>query len=175
MTVGEDNHWYNGFKEADWGGNFGVRKCDSVSIPPIIARGVLLDIAGVRKVDALPKSYAITPRDIDAAVKAQGIALRPGDVVLIRTGALRYWGKDGADGERMRKFDSAGITLETAKYLVEQFGAMMICSDTSGLEVNPAPSGSDSFIPVHAYLLIEQGVHIGEFHYLEDTRSRPRL
>ena len=28
--------------------------------------------------------------------------------------------------------------------------------------------GSDSFIPVHKYLLVEQGVHIGEFHYLED-------
>ena len=29
-------------------------------------------------------------------------------------------------------------------------------------------AGSDSFIPVHKYLLVEQGVHIGEFHYLED-------
>src|SRR2546426_9310093 len=25
-----------------------------------------------------------------------------------------------------------------------------------------------SFMPVHNYLLIQQGVHIGEFHYLED-------
>ena len=45
---------------------------------------------------------------------------------------------------------------------------MLIGSDTSGLEVDPAPAGSDSFIPVHKYLLVEQGVHIGEFHYLED-------
>ena len=44
----------------------------------------------------------------------------------------------------------------------------MIGSDTSGLEVSPAPEGSDSFIPVHKYLLVEQGVHIAEFHYLED-------
>jgi len=51
---------------------------------------------------------------------------------------------------------------------VEQHGAIMIASDTSGLEVGPAAKGSDSFIPVHKYLLIEQGVHIGEFHYLED-------
>jgi kynurenine formamidase len=174
VTVGEDHHWYNGFREADWGGNFGVRKCDAVSIPPIIARGVLLDIAGLRNVDALPKSYAISPKDIDEAVRAQGIALRPGDVVLIRTGALRHWGKDGADAERLREFDSAGITLDTAKYLVEKFGAMMVCSDTSGLEVNPAPSGSDSFIPVHKYLLIDQGVHIGEFHYLEEL-ARDRV
>ncbi len=45
----------------------------------------------------------------------------------------------------------------------------MIGSDTSGLEmVQPPHEGSDSFVPVHKYLLIEQGVHIAEFHYLED-------
>ncbi len=168
ITVGEDNHWYNGFKEADWGGDFGVRKCDASTIPPIVARGVLLDIAGEKKVDALPGHYGITPADVDAALQRQKVELRPGDVVLFRTGALRYWGTDGADHEKMAEHDSAGITLATAKYLVEQFGTMMIGSDTSGLEVGPAPEGSDSFIPVHKYLLVEQGVHIAEFHYLED-------
>ena len=168
VTVGEDNHWYNGFREADWGGNFGVRKCDATTIPPIIARGVLLDVAGARKVESLPSSYAISPADIDAALQRQGTQLAPGDVVLIRTGTLRHWGEDGADGETIGEHDSAGITLETARYLVEAHGAMMIGSDTSGLEVNPAPPGSETFIPVHRYLLIEQGVHIAEFHYLED-------
>jgi hypothetical protein len=47
-TEGEDDHWYNGFKEADWGGNWGIRRCDSTSIPPIITRGVLIDVAGSR-------------------------------------------------------------------------------------------------------------------------------
>jgi len=168
VTVGDDDHWYNGFRERDWGGNFGVRKCDATTIPPIVARGVLLDIAGLKKVDALPASYAITPQDVDAALAAERVELRPGDVVLFRTGVLRYWGADGADTEKLREHDSAGISLETAKYLIERFGTMMVCADTSGLEVNPPPAGSDTFIPVHRYLIIEQGVHIGEFHYLED-------
>jgi len=168
VTVGEDNHWYNGFREADWGGNFGVRKCDATTIPPIVARGVMLDVAGLKGVDALPAHYAITPSDVDAALARQKTELHPGDIVLFRTGTLRYWGEDGADAEKLAEHDSAGITLETAKYLVEQFGAMAIGSDTSGLEVNPAPAGSDTFIPVHRYLLIEQGVHILEFHNLED-------
>lgn len=168
VTVGEDDHWYNGFKESDWGGNFGVRKCDATTIPPIIARGVLLDIAGLRNVDALPSHYEISPKDVQEALAAQKTALRPGDVVLFRTGTLRYWGKDGSDIDKVREHDSAGITLATAKYLVEEFGSVMIGSDTSGLEVAPAPQGSESFIPVHKYLIIEQGIHIGEFHYLED-------
>lgn len=167
VTVGEDNHWYNGFREADWGGNFGVRKCDATTIPPIVARGVLLDIAGARGVDALPSHYGITPSDIDAAIARQNVTLRPGDVVLIRTGALRHWGEEGANVEQLAEYDSAGITLETARYLVEHFGAMLIGADTSGLEVNPPQPTSDTFIPVHRYLLIEQGVHIGEFHDLE--------
>ena len=33
------------------------------------------------------------------------------------------------------------------------------------------PAGSDSFMPVHNYLLIEQGVHIAEFHYLEELAA----
>lgn len=167
ITVGADNHWYNGFKEAEWGGNWGPRKCDAPKIPPIVARGVLLDIARLKKVDALPAHYAITPADVDAALAAQNVELRPGDVVLFRTGTLRYWGEDGADHAKLGMHDSAGINLATAKYLVEQFGTMVIGSDTSGLEVAPAPAGSDSFIPVHKYLLVEQGVHIAEFHALE--------
>ena len=168
ITAGEDNHWYNGFREADWGGNFGVRKCDATTIPPIVARGVMLDIAALKRCDALPSGYAITPMDVDQALKAQRVELRPGDVVLFRTGTLRYWGQSGADHDAIKEHDTAGITLETARYLVEEFGAMLVGSDTSGLERMPPPEGADCFNPVHKYLLVEQGVHIGEFHYLED-------
>jgi len=168
IAVGEDNHWYNGFREADWGGDFGVRKCDATTIPPIIARGVMLDIAGLKGVDALPAHYGVSPADVVAAAKRQEVRLQPGDVVLVRTGTLRFWNEDGSDHDKLAQHDSAGITLETARFLVEQHGTMMIGSDTSGLEQSPAPQGSDSFIPVHKYLLVEQGVHIAEFHYLED-------
>ena len=43
----------------------------------------------------------------------------------------------------------------------------MVGSDTSGYEVNPAPDSPGTGIPVHRYLLVDQGVHLGEFHYLE--------
>jgi kynurenine formamidase len=137
------------------------------NIPPIVARGVMLDIAAARNVAVLPEHYAITPADIEAALTRQKTKLLPGDVVLIRTGTLGLWGQDGDDHTKIGEHDSAGITLETAKLLVERYGAMLIGSDTSGLEVAPAATGSDSFIPVHKYLLVEQGVHIGEFHNLE--------
>lgn len=171
VVAGDDNHWYNGFKEEDWGGNWGVRKAGAETIPPIVARGVLIDVAGYQGVEALPAKYAITPADLQGALARQGTKLEFGDVVLIRTGTLRYWGETGADHEKLREHDSAGIDLEAAKWLVEQQGALMIGSDTSGLECAAVPPGSTSFVPVHVYLLIEQGVHIGEFHYLEDLAA----
>ncbi len=169
ITVGEDDHWYNGFKEKDWGGNFGIRKCDATTIPPIVTRGVMIDVAGSRGVDALPSHFKITAEELETALEKQKTKLRPGDTVLIRTGTLRYWKENGSDHEKIGAHDSAGIDLGAAKWLVEKQGAILIGSDTSGLERLPPPNEKDtSFIPVHRYLLVEQGVHIGEFHFLED-------
>jgi kynurenine formamidase len=169
VTTGDDHHWYNGFREADWGGNFGVRKCDATTIPPIITRGVLLDVASYRNpAEPLPPHYRISVDDLKGTLARQKTTLRPGDTVLIRTGVLKFWGKDGADHDRLRQHDSAGIDLAAARWLVEQQGAILLGADTSGLEWAPGPNDPPNFIPVHQYLLIEQGVHIGEFHFLED-------
>lgn len=169
VTTGDDNHWYNGFAEADWGGNWGPRKCDGVSIPPIVTRGVLLDVAGYKGVDALPGHYSITVDDVKKTLAWQKVSLKPGDTVLVRTGTLRYWGKNGSDHEKIAEHDSAGMAFEATKYLIEQHGSIMVGSDTSGYERMPAQDEKiDPFIPAHVYLLIEQGVHIGEYHFLED-------
>jgi kynurenine formamidase len=168
ITAGDDNHWYNGFKEADWGGNWGIRKADATTIPPMVLRAVLVDVAGFKRVEALSGSTTITVDDLKKTLEWEKVDIHPGDAVFIRTGTLRYWGETGADHEKISAHDSAGINLESAKWLTEQKGAILIASDTSGLEVTPVPPGSTSFNPVHEYLLVQQGVHIGEFHNLEE-------
>jgi kynurenine formamidase len=172
ITHGEDNHWYNGFRESDWGGNFGVRKADVTTIPPIVARGVMIDVAGQKGLEALPSGYEITVADLEAALRAQNVDVTPGTVVLIRTGTARYWGENGSDHAKISGPDTAGIGMAAARWLVEQKGALMIASDTSGLEVlPPRPQDSaavgGSFNPVHVYLLVQQGIHIGEYHNSE--------
>lgn len=168
ITTGDDNQWYNGFKEADWGGNFGVRKCDATTIPPIITRGVMIDVAAARGLEHLPAHFKITAEMLKDAVDKQKTELRPGDSVFIRTGTLQFWDKNGSDHAKLGPLDAAGIDLGAARWLVEEKGAILIGSDTSGLEWTPGPKDSGEFIPVHRYLLVEQGVHIGEFHFLED-------
>jgi kynurenine formamidase len=172
VTHGPDNHFYNGFKADEWGGDFGLRKADVTTIPPIIARGVLIDVAGFKNVEALPSHYEITVADLEGALRAQNVDVTPGTVVLIRTGTARYWGESGSDHKKIGEHDSAGIGLKAARWLVEEKGALALGSDTSGLEYGPSkPEDSQavggSFIPVHVYLLVEQGVHILEFNNLE--------
>src|SRR5436190_2000296 len=82
--------------------------------------------AGRKGVDALPANFAIGSKELQAALTRQSVDVQRGDIVLVRTGTLRYWGETGADHETLAKFDSAGITLEAAKWLVEQKGAVMI-------------------------------------------------
>jgi kynurenine formamidase len=171
ITAGPDHHWYNGFKEAEWGGDFGPRKCDATTIPPIVARGVLIDVAAFKGVDVLPAHYAISSADLRGALERQGTLLQPGDVVLVRTGVGRLWGQEGADHEKIAAHDSAGCTLEAARWLVEDQGAMLVGADNSGFEVSPPVDGPGAVLPVHKYLLVDQGVHIAEFHYLEDLGS----
>ncbi|MBC7927766.1 MAG: cyclase family protein [Bryobacteraceae bacterium] len=161
IVTGQDNHWYNGFRSSEHGTDFGLLRADADSIPPIIARAVLVDVAGWKGVDALPSRFAIGSKELQAALELQKTAIQPGDVVLVRTGTLRYWGETGADHTKLGEHDSAGITLEAAKWLVEQKGASMVGADTSGIE-------HEGGIAVHEYLLIEQGVHILEFHNLEE-------
>ena len=72
-------------------------KTDADTIPPIIAKAVLIDVAAWKALPALPARYPIRSKDLKAALAAQGTDIEPGDVVLIRTGTLRHWGETGSD------------------------------------------------------------------------------
>lgn len=131
--------------------------------PPIIARGVMIDLAKSKNLVHLPSSYAITVADLQAALKSQGTKLRPGDVVLIRTGLMTLW----PDPAKYRLLDEPGLGLEAAQWLVEENKAMLLGADTLGVEQLPSPNPAN-FVPVHSYLLVEKGVSLIEAMWLED-------
>jgi len=166
-TFGVDNHWYNGYAYADHWTDFGARAATASRMPPIVLSAVLIDVAGREGVDSLAKSFEIGPDLLASTLAAQDVDIQPGEAVLIRTGALRGWGESGGDHAALAEPDTAGITLASARWLVEEKGAILLASDTSTLEVVP-PVDGDNFAPVHKYLLVDQGVHIGELHYLEE-------
>lgn len=150
---------WNGFTEQ---GNVGRTwyKAGSDKIPPIIARGVLIDVAAAHGVSMLPDSYAIGERDLADALKRQGIELRVGDVVLVRTGRMTIW----PDTDKYI-YNEPGLNREGAEYLCKA-GAMVIGADNLAVEQVPSPV-REEWPPVHTYLLAEAGVPMIEVLDLE--------
>lgn len=152
---------FNNFKASENIGSRTWKVCGAEKHPPVIARGVLLDIAAMHRVDELSDSHGIGPEDLAGCLKHQGTTLRPGDVVLLRTGRMIQAWPNAA------RYMSAppGLTREGAEYLAKA-GAIMIGSDTHTLEQIP-PSDPENWLPVHTYLLAEAGVTIIEIVDLE--------
>jgi kynurenine formamidase len=123
----------------------------------------MLNVAEYKNVDRLPKGYGIPVEDIEETIKKQGLNIIRDCAILVRTGQMSVW----SDERKMSETYGAGVTLESAKYLVEGLGAVVVGSDTMDFE--KIPSGSKTCpMPVHVYLLVEMGVHIIEMMYLEE-------
>jgi kynurenine formamidase len=133
--------------------------------PPVIARGVLLDIAGLHRVDCLPDGHVITPNDLQAAAREQDTELRPHDIVLLRTGRMQRW--PDFDGYIP---DNPGLGLAGARWLCEEVGAMSIGTDAVSLDVAPHEV-PDSFVPVHCYMFATAGAQIIEVLDLEEVAA----
>jgi kynurenine formamidase len=133
--------------------------------PPIIARAVLLDVAGMHGVDCLPEGYAITPQDLQDCAAKQGTEIPKKSVVLVRTGRMTVW--PDFDGYLLKP---PGINLPAAKWLCEEAGAMCIAGDSIGLEVMPWDE-PDAFLPVHAYMFATAGAQIIEVVDMEEIAA----
>ncbi len=155
---------YNGFETAEHLGDRGWRKAGVEQYPPIIARGVLLDIAALKGVEVLPESYGITVQDLKDAAQAQGVALEGGDVVMVRTGRMRWF----HDNDRYLH-NTPGLTRESANYLADQ-GAIVIGVDNISTDVWPGQE-KDNWIPVHSAMLSQRGVPIMQNVNLEQLAA----
>jgi kynurenine formamidase len=140
----------------------GIKTCGIQGVPPMLQRGILLDVAATQGVPILEPTQVIGAKDLEAAAKAANVGVQPGDVVLIRTGWIRLW-------PDQRKYYSVqtgqpGINAEAARWATEQ-GAVCLGSDNFAVEVTPTPNHAH---PVHIHCLVEKGVHLLEVANLED-------
>jgi kynurenine formamidase len=152
---------WNGFAADDHLGDRGWRKTGVERFPPIVARGVLIDVAGLKGVPVLADGYRITRADLQEALRRQGVQLRPGDVVLIRGGRMTAW----PDVDRY-VLNQPGLSLDGARWLAEEQHAMVIGGDNLSLEHFPVEPGH-TWVPVHTYLLAQRGIPIVEVVDLE--------
>ncbi len=145
-------HLHGGIRVRDVMNSHGYSALGAENFPPIILRGVLLDMATDHGVEVLPDSYGISAADLEHCARAQGVEVRERSAVLIRTGFSKYWRTDNA---RFSNF-GAGPNLDGAHYLAERKIAAM-GSDTEAIEQWPFPEGSDP-LPVHSFMIYERGI-----------------
>lgn len=132
----------------------------------IVGRGVLLDVGRqFGEGGELPDGFAITTEHLMATVAAQGSSseVRPGDLVLVRTGQLSRtrregWG-DYAGGA------APGLSFTTADWLHDSSIAA-IATDTWGFEVRPNEFDV-AFQPLHQVAIPNIGLFLGEMWDLD--------
>lgn len=121
------------------------------------------------------ESEAISVQDIDACLADQGVALTPGDILLLRFGWINwYQTTDDETRERLAStdlFPTPGLTNseDTAAWLWDKAVAA-VAADNPALEVQPFDEGRpDGFL--HYRLIPLLGMAIGELFALDDLAS----
>jgi kynurenine formamidase len=155
--VFSDGKMYNGFDAKTFTASNGAAHCGIEKTGGFAARAVLLDVAGHQGVDWLEPSTNITADDLEAVRAAQGVEIRRGDVVLIRTGWLDLFASL-APGEPA-PFAQPGIGRSTVAFF-DDFDVAAVGADNAAIEC--IPFDDNQFLAVHIELLVKRGVTLIE-------------
>jgi len=143
----------------------GYRELGAETMKPLLGRGVLLDVAEHKGVAQLPPNYSISADDLVAAAKAVDVIVRPGDVLLVRTGYATLWEDEAA------YLNAAGISksgnIWAAERQVVAVGADNMAWDNM-VERDPE---TQMALFGHAHLLVKHGIHIIENLNLEELAA----
>lgn len=155
--VAYDGKLYNGYSTDEVGARFGARQLAVDALTDrIVGRGVLLDIARLHGLDWLEGGTAITPEDLDAAEKAQGVSVGEADFLLVRTGWRARLLAQGRDGWMTTE---PGLGIDCVRWLHESAVAA-VGSDNWGIEV--MPSETEAMLPLHCILIRDMGMPLAE-------------
>jgi kynurenine formamidase len=147
--------FYNGYTAQEINGPYGLAALGAEQLHPIVARGVLLDIAAARGVEAMEAGDEISLADVRRALEKQdmaGFELMPGDAVLFRTGWEKHWITDNATYNG----GAPGIGMEVARWLAAA-KVGVTGADTWPVDAVPNPD-PDCVFCVHAYLQTRHGI-----------------
>jgi kynurenine formamidase len=156
-----DSQMYNGYPVREHVSSNGATRNGIENAGGIVGRGVLLDLANHFGVEYLEGGFLIQPRDLEACAAAQGTPVRPGDIVLARTGWYRLFPVDRARFDR----EKPGLANASVEWLIERD----VCGlgvDTSALSSLPPEPGVDTVIN-HVRFLRDHGGYLFEYLDLE--------
>lgn len=155
--IGNEVVYYNGLKQSEVGGAYGLQKLGVHNVGVFFTRGVLLDVLAYKGGDRLPIGYVITPEDVQGTLTRQGTR-EPGegDVVLFHTGHGKLWMKDNAEYNK----GSPGPGVTVAKWLVDK-KVCLVGGDTWPVEAVPGEDKQRPF-ECHQWWITMNGIYIHE-------------
>ena len=149
--------FYNCNQAQDFAELTGLTKLGIEKVPPIVARGVVLDMAGHFGVKTMQAGEYFSVEDVIAVEKRQGTPVREGDVVLFHTG----WTENMLKSEPEKWVaGEPGQSEEVARYLASK-NVVAVGADTWGVDVVP-PQHADRPYQGHVILLKENGIYLLE-------------
>jgi kynurenine formamidase len=153
VRLPDDDYFYNGFKRSEFSTARGLEKLGVENVGVFFTRGVLIDVATFKGVDRLEPDYEITAKDIEGALKSEGIEITSGDTVFIRTGHGKLWMKDNG----LYSSGEPGIGLAAAQWLIEK-NIVMVGADNWGIETF-SPRSKSREGEVHQWFITKNGIY----------------
>src|SRR5262249_9149199 len=138
------------------------------TVPPLLTRGVLLDVAGWKGQSPLPRNYRISVDELKACAPAEGVEPRAGDVLLGRNGYGALWIK----GE---EFLQAVVVSKSGSLWAAERGVVAVAADNMSWDVldeRDPETGVTVF--GHVHFLTQKGIYIIENVNLEEL-ARDRV
>ena len=155
--IGNDDIFYNCHKGADFSFITGLTKFGIEKVPPLIGRGVVVNMAKYFGITTMAGGQGITREDIKNAAKQQNIKFQEGDIILFHTGWTDAYLKSSPE---LWGSTIPGITNDAAVYL-SSLNPMAVGADTWGLGAVPPVEG-DLVYYDHVTLIKENGIYILE-------------
>jgi kynurenine formamidase len=159
-----ENKIYNGYDADQVSSKGALRNGVCNAAGGMVGRGVLLDIPRSMGVPWLEPGTAIGADDLDRAASQQGVEIRKGDFVFVRTGAIAQARAAGAWGDYAGG-PAPGLGLRSIDWVAGRELAA-IATDTWGMEVLPNET-ADVFQPLHIVFIVHLGLWVGEIWDLE--------
>lgn len=155
--IGVDGEFYNCHDAQEISEMTGLTKLGIENVPPLVARGIVLDMAGHFGVPFMEAGQFFTVDDVKAVEKKQGTPVQEGDVVLFHTG----WTDAKLESEpEVWVAGEPGQSEEVARYLASK-NVIAVGADTWAVDVVPAPDPARNY-QGHTILLKEHGIHLLE-------------
>ncbi len=155
--LGYEGMYYNCNHAHDFADISGLTKLGIEKVPPLVARGVVFDVAAHYGKKFLDAGEYFTVEDVKAMEKKQGTPIREGDIVLFHTG----WTENKLESDPQAWVSGEpGQSEEVATYLAGK-NVVAVGADTWGLDVVPSQNPERPF-QGHVTYLKENGIYILE-------------